>query len=1389
MIPHSLRRRFAPQCAHYPQQLIVCALIFALCVALVVPTRRATAQGGCQVECTTNVPAAAAVNTPVNFASTSTAAACSGALNYQWDFGDGTARATDQSTAHTYAVPGTYTWRYAASAASGVTTIETIAGGYGEGVEARRAPFATPVAIARDSQGRGIYVADQATAGYFVRFINTSNAAVTIAGKVIQPGTNRVLTDDSGFPVYQNQTNRNPEELAITAAGLATSADGNLLYISDAPNSTIWALNVSGSVQSVFNDPLSPGNISTIARAQGSELGGIAVHPTTGEVYFVDGNVVRKVLTNVQTEPVAGNGAPTTPSQRFPDTPTDAKQVPLLTPRDIAFDAAGNLYITDSGHARVVYLEPTGILVLSRQFETMNTFNPYPAGLAIFNNNVYVALGNRQTIIRLGAAETIIAGAENTSCDYTTSQCGDGGTVAEARFNLQESSSAPPLVGLEADANGLYVLDQGKTGRGRVRYLNLSGTVTLAGTTVDAGRVATIAGSGLVAPFDGGPAQGAILAGATGVATDAQGNLWIADTFRHAIRFVNRGRAPLTLFAGTPAEVTVLPGQIVTINKDTGPGLTDNTTVNQAGFDTPQGLFITNRGVFVVDAKKGPAIDQRRTGSLRFINTSDAVVVFYSGSSSPISVMPGFIATIAGGNPGVSGIGNGEFALRAKLLAPSDVVVNPTTGDIYLADVGNEAVRRINGSTGVVSSLSLPASQYTGLGLDANGRLYIADFEGDQVLRETAAGAGTFASMIATPISRPRDVAVDAQGNAYVPQGRFNSTANERKIVQITPGGALNVIAGTTEGFSGDGGPAINAKLGLDPADIVTGTVGGAGSAFPATTNIVLGANGEIIFADSHNNRLRRIAAEVTTCTQTGTITITGSHPIPALSRLTPSLALLNRPFTLTAIGTGFGPASKVRWNGEERPTTYVSSTQLLAAIPATDVTETGTAQVSVVSPAPGGGPSNPLSITIARFNLLPSLTTLNPTTAAIGTAITLTVNGQNFSPNSVVRWNGQDRPTTYLSLNTLRAQIPASDLASAGTANVTVFSPEPGGGISNPASFRITAINLVPTLITTPSPVIPVGGTALAITVGGSNFAFNSVARLNGQDRQTTFISSTQLMVILTMADLAQPGILDLTIYTPPPGGGVSAVLKIFVGRSAFTVSAASFANAAIAPEAIAALFGTALAAGTEAATTAPLPTTLGNATVTIRDVDGVERLAPLFFVSPSQINYLVPAGTAPGVAQVVVRNGSNITGVGAIIVAAVGPAFFSANANGQGVVAGVALRIKADGAQVFEPLAEYNAAQGRFVPVPLELGASTEEVFLILFGTGLRNRSDLSNVRVRIGGVETPVLFAGAAPGFTGLDQLNLQLPRSLAGRGVADIVVTVDGRQANTVQVTIK
>jgi uncharacterized protein (TIGR03437 family) len=192
---------------------------------------------------------------------------------------------------------------------------------------------------------------------------------------------------------------------------------------------------------------------------------------------------------------------------------------------------------------------------------------------------------------------------------------------------------------------------------------------------------------------------------------------------------------------------------------------------------------------------------------------------------------------------------------------------------------------------------------------------------------------------------------------------------------------------------------------------------------------------------------------------------------------------------------------------------------------------------------------------------------------------------------------------------------------------------------------------------------------------------------------------------------------------------------------------------------------------------------------TVRVRDSAGMERLSPLFFVAPTQINYYLAPGAAPGAGVVTVTSGDGAVSMGNVTIAPVAPGVFAANANGQGVAAAVVLRVRADGSQSFEPVARFDAALNRFVSVPIDLGPASDQVFLILFGTGWRFRSSLTAVTTRIGDVNSEVLFAGAPGGFVGLDQLNARLSRSLAGRGEVDVVLTVDGRVANAVRINVR
>ena len=193
----------------------------------------------------------------------------------------------------------------------------------------------------------------------------------------------------------------------------------------------------------------------------------------------------------------------------------------------------------------------------------------------------------------------------------------------------------------------------------------------------------------------------------------------------------------------------------------------------------------------------------------------------------------------------------------------------------------------------------------------------------------------------------------------------------------------------------------------------------------------------------------------------------------PTITSISPNSAVAGGGnFTLTISGTNFVADSTVNFGGSSPATTFVSSTQLTAAIPAASITSTGTSAVIVFNPV-GGGTSNSVNFTITGTsgNPVPALNYLSPGCAPPGSSLAsaggLAVGGQNLVAASVVRWNGSDLPTTFNGSGQLTAQVPASDLATAGSATVTAFNPAPGGGSSNPLTFLITNGGVDPQSIT----------------------------------------------------------------------------------------------------------------------------------------------------------------------------------------------------------------------------------------------------------------------------------------------------------------------------------
>ena len=254
--------------------------------------------------------------------------------------------------------------------------------------------------------------------------------------------------------------------------------------------------------------------------------------------------------------------------------------------------------------------------------------------------------------------------------------------------------------------------------------------------------------------------------------------------------------------------------------------------------------------------------------------------------------------------------------------------------------------------------------------------------------------------------------------------------------------------------------------------------------------------------------------------------------------------------------------------------------------------------------------------------------------------------------------------------------------------------------------------------------------------------------------------------------------------------------VLQEMTGSTALTtVSAADFAPRPLAPDSIAAAFGRELSQAVEAASSTPLPSTLGGVSLRVRDASEKEWPVPLFHVSPGQVNLLIPADLTLGPATLLLSRGDTLRAAGLLPLTDVAPALFTANATGQGAPAAILLRLSPGGVATYEPTSWYDAALQAFVPRPILFGPETEGLYLVLFGTGIRARGAGTTSRsvaaqLLLTGELEPhspsleVAYAGPTREYAGLDQLNLQLPRALSGVGARTLRLTVDGVPANPV-----
>jgi uncharacterized protein (TIGR03437 family) len=249
-----------------------------------------------------------------------------------------------------------------------------------------------------------------------------------------------------------------------------------------------------------------------------------------------------------------------------------------------------------------------------------------------------------------------------------------------------------------------------------------------------------------------------------------------------------------------------------------------------------------------------------------------------------------------------------------------------------------------------------------------------------------------------------------------------------------------------------------------------------------------------------------------------------------------------------------------------------------------------------------------------------------------------------------------------------------------------------------------------------------------------------------------------------------------------------LTVTLLVDVVRITKVLDGAGYRSQPLASAELVTVFGYNQASSAASAPSLPLGATLGGTSVTVTDGAGVPRAAQLVYVSNTQVNLVTPAGMAPGSGSLTVANAAGQKATFPVQIAATAPGLFTAAQNGQGVAAAVVIRVSASGT-VTNSLAASCDSSGACTPVAMDVSNPSDQVFVSFYGTGIRSVSGLSGVTATISGVPMEAQFAGAQSLYPGLDQVNVKLNSSLAGKGDATVAISFDGNAANPVSIRIR
>jgi uncharacterized protein (TIGR03437 family) len=881
------------------------------------------------------------------------------------------------------------------------------------------------------------------------------------------------------------------------------------------------------------------------------------------------------------------------------------------------------------------------------------------------------------------------------------------------------------------------------------------------------------------------------------------------------IRVVNTNATP-----GSAVNVSV---ELVAQGNEAAMGF--SLTFNPAILSSPQ----TTLGSGAAGAALNPNINQVAQGRLGIVLALPAGQAFPAGTRQLVSIN----FAVAGNAPAGAtpiGFGNQPVGQEVSDVSANELVTTFTGGTVTV----QSACSTINitpanlpaGTAGVAYTQTLTAnggtSPYTfslsagsapaGLNLSAAGALTgTPSSAGNSTFTVKAtdangcAGTQSYTVTINPPALPPSIIRVvsttaTAGGNASVPI-ELVAQGNEAAMgFSITFNTGILSNPQTTLG-SGAAGATLNANLN----QVAQGRLGivvalPSGQSFPAGTRQLVVVN----FAVAGNapagatpigfgnqpvgQEVSDVNANVLTTTFTGgTVTVQVPCPTITISPATLASGQLGQPYSQQLTQTG--GAGTIAWTisagALPNGVTLGASTGLLSGTPVASGNFAFTVKATDANGCLG---TQAYTLAIGC-----PVITISPTTlpaAVRGQAYSQTLTATGGTPNYTFSFNGT--PPSGLNLSSTGALTGSGTYPAGSTSLSFAVKVTDAGGCTGTQSYTVS---ITAGTYTVSGRVVDQAGNGIVDV----SMTYRNSAGVLGGPRTDANGNWTDSNISSIPHSCAEP----FSVTPSKSGFTFTPLSRTFCAASSSldftgiptvtTVSAASFRGAELAQESIVAAFGVNLATKVEVASATPLPTTLAGTTVKVKDSAGTERLSPLFFVAPTQINYQIPPGTAVGVASVTVTNGDNQISLGTINVAKVAPGLFTANSSGQGVPAAVVLRIR-NGVQTFEPVSRFDATQGIFVPVPIDQGPDGDVVYLLFYGVGIRNRTQPSAITTNIGALARPLdpsRFEDgfAAAGFVGLDQVNVLLPaRQFLGETI-DVVLTVDGKPSNPVRIAIK